>query len=395
MIFFYLLSILPAVIGAALWIFNKRIVLWEWAAATAAAFVLSGLFHLLALQGMTRDEECISGQIVSVRQFSAWQEAYEEAVYRTETYTVSVGSGKNRHRETRTRRVFDHWRPETRWHREYWQAYSNIDTTYDIDIGHYNKLVNKFGPVSKANGKRTTGEHNSHMIGGDPYDYVSNNRSSYIEPIVEVKSFENRIKAAPTVFSFIKVPPEIKVFDWPRPNSPWVTNRVLGTAQNKIRQNEWDKMNAVLGPQCQINLIIVGFDSDDTTLLQYQEAKFIGGKKNDLVISFCGSPDKPLSVKVFGWSESETCKRNIESWIVENGVSEKLIDYLKTEIPANYKRKDWHKWDYISIEPKISYYYWFLFCLIIVEGGLYWVFSQNFFDKEGKFSNVWETIANL
>lgn len=364
-------------IGAILWIVGKRIIWWEWLAGAASAFLLSGIFHLISAHGMTVDEECWSGQIVSARNFTAWQEYYQEAIYKTETYYT--GSGKDRQRHTR--RVFSHWSPRTRWHQEHWVAYSNINSKYSIDKSHFNKLVKNFGEVHSVRGDRTTGEHNSRMIGGDPNDYITENRTGFIEPITETKSFENRIKASPSVFSFVKVPKTINVFDWPRSDNPWESNRVMGSAKTMINPRKWDEMNATLGFKHHVNLIVVGLEGDDASLLQYQEAKWIGGKKNDVVIAYTGNPKKPSNVKVFGWTEKDILKQNIQSYVINNGVNNKLIDFLNQEIPENYVIKDWKKFDYISIEPAQRYIYMFLFFMIFTQGLLYWYFHENNIDK--------------
>ena len=121
------------------------------------------------------------------------------------------------------------------------------------------KLEKEFKHSAKEKGDRRTSEHNSRMIEGDPYDYISINKSGYIEPIVDIRSFDNRIKVAPSVFSFIKVPQDVKVFDWPRPDNPWHTNRVLGgIAKQAIPTRKWDELNAVLGPKYKVNLILIG-----------------------------------------------------------------------------------------------------------------------------------------
>lgn len=393
MLNFYLLSLIPAIIGAILWVTNKKIVLWEYLTGTIIAFILSGIFHFISIKGMTGDEEIWSGQIMSERFIPTWKEYYEYAVYRTETSTSTDSKGN---RTTTSYRVFDHWEPTTRLHNESWTAYSNINTSYSINAAHYVKLEKEFKHSYKVAGNRTTGEHNSRMIDGDKYDYISENRTGYIEPIVEIKNFENRIKAAPSVFSFTKVPPNIRVFDWPRPTNPWHTNRVLGgIAKKVIPTRKWDELNAVLGPKYKINLILAGFEANDPSLLQYQEAKFVGGKKNDLVISFCGPANKPQNVKVFGWTESDICKKNIESFIIENGVNEKLLTYLPEEIQNNYKIKDWNKFDYLNVEPDVEYYYWFFGILIFTQLGLYCFFHFNELNKMTTGYENFKSIFNM
>ena len=59
---FYLIALIPAAIGFALWLFSHKFALWEWAATTAIALATAGIIHALTIHGMTADEEVWSGQ---------------------------------------------------------------------------------------------------------------------------------------------------------------------------------------------------------------------------------------------------------------------------------------------------------------------------------------------
>ena len=140
----YLACLLPIFIGGVLFVLNKKIVWWEWLIGSCAGFLVAGIVHFTAFKSQTSDFETLSGQIVDCRKFSAWQEFYFEAIYKTETYTT--GFGKNR--QTHTRRVFSHWSPRTRWHSEYFVAYSNIGPVLilmatNILIGNKNGITKR------------------------------------------------------------------------------------------------------------------------------------------------------------------------------------------------------------------------------------------------------------
>ena len=332
--------------------------------------------HATALVGMTSDVETQSGQIVQSKEISAWQEYYEKAIYRTETYYTTDGKG---HRTRHTREVFSHWSPRTRWHDVNWQCYSNISTSYSITREHHYKLEKLFNDRQAVKGDRRTGEHNSRMIGGDPNDYVSNNKTGYIEPITKHASFENRIKAAPSVFSFVKPPPNT-VFSYPENNNPFNSDRLVGSAI-LLDKLAFDQMNARLGPKKKVNVIMVGFSNKPSTYGQMQQAEWIGGKKNDIVITFGGKNSKPDWVYVFGWTEKDIVKRDLESIVLKNGVTNETMRLIEEEIVKNYVLKDWSKFDYIQIEPPTWAYIVYGIVLLISQAGFYvWAFS-NFYDK--------------
>ena len=376
---FYLIALLPLVIGLCLWIFDKQVTWQEWLGSAAAGFVLAGIMHLVAVAGMTDDVETWSGEISLAKKYGEWQEWYQEAIYRTEVYYT--GSGKDR--QMHTRRVFDHWEARTRWHREYWMLYSNIDTEYGVDKPEYLQVVKDFGDIQHpVAGVRRTMEHNSKMIAGDPNDYESRSVSGYIYPVTDLRHFENRIKAAPTLFSFVKVPSNMPVHTWPK-NPNWrQSERLMGHASKLIDIKKWDDMNARLGPLKLVNVIMVGFINKDTMMGDWQQAKWIGGKKNDLVICFdMDTKDKVAWSQVFGWTEREDCKRNLETILLTNPINDDIIPLIEKEIRHSYIIKDWSKFDYITIEPPRWSYVVYILLMLMIQGGLYFWFHVNEFVK--------------
>jgi hypothetical protein len=159
---------------------------------------------------------------------------------------------------------------------------------------------------------------------------------------------------------------------------------VLGTAKSMISAYDWDVLNTQLGPTKKINLILVGFPAGTPSdMAQWQQAKWIGGKKNDLVICFAGGSliSKADWVNVFGWTEKDIVKHDIESLFLNNPINKDLIPKIAGEVNANYVKKDWHKFDYITIEPPTWSYWVYIIVMILVEGGLYFWFHYNEFDN--------------
>jgi hypothetical protein len=384
MLFFYLFALIPVIVGGILWIKNKAVIWQYWAISSGIAFALSGFMHIVAIHGQTSDIQTISGEIVEVRQFSAWTEFYEEAIYKTEyytereSYTYTTGSGKNSRTRTGTRnvrksrQVFSHWSPRTRFHSEHWKAYSNISTTYSIDKPKYLQIVKDFGGDNPVKGDRTTGEHSSRMIGGDPNDYLAQNKTGYTHPVTKLVTWENRVKAGPSTFSFRKLTKEQskKIKNWPENHNPWVSDRVINTPG--ISFMNWDQMNARLGPVKKVNVIIVKAESSDE--IELIQAKWIGGKKNDLVLAYCENGGIVNYTKVFGWTESEDVKSNLSEILLKNKIDDSIIPLIEKEIKSNYVIKDWSKFDYLTIEPPTWSYFVLVILMILIQGLLWYYF---------------------
>ncbi len=377
MLAFYLLALLPILIGGIMWIHNPKVNWIEFACGSALALLVAGIMHIVAIKGVTDDTQTLSGEIVQVRQFSQWREYYEYAVYRTETYTETQYSNGKSTTVTRTRQVFSHWQPTTRTHSEYWIAYSNIDSSYSIDKTFFLELEKKFGGSQPVAGDRTTGEHNSRMIGGDPNDYVSNNKSDYIQPVTKIEHWTNKIKGTgPSTFSFKKLTPEEigEVYDWPKNDNPWNSDRVLNAP---IDTAKWDRMNSRLGPSKHVNVIIANFDDKSPDIAELQRARWLNGKKNDLVLVYGkGWAD------CFGWTKSEIVKSNLRTILLDNPVDDGIIPLIEEEIRQNYEMREFEKdFDYLDIEPRGIHYFWLIFTMILTQGGFWFYAHKNQFDK--------------
>ena len=375
---FYFCALIPIAIGAFLLFKDKQVVWWEWLISAAVAFLLAAIIHGFAVWGMTSDIETWSGRVTKVSHYPQWIEEYRQE--HSETYYT--GTGKNRTSHTRTWYTTEH---ET--HYEHWVAtrdFGSYDDTINIEHPEFVEIGYKFGNRLFDDGNQSTSHWGGKFDGGDRNIYSIKDVTGYIEPATTTKSFENRIKAAPSVFSFSKVPTNITVYSWPN-NPDWRrSERLCGTASVLIDRYKWDCLNTALGATKKVNLVMVGFGIKDSSYGHWQQAKWIGGKKNDLVITFGGAThSNPAQwVYVFGWTESELVKKNLESLLMEYPMNDNIIPLIAKEVSQNYIKKDWHKFDYITLDPPAWSYWVYFITMILTQGGLYWYFHTNEFDKD-------------
>jgi len=381
---FYLIALIPSIIGAVLFMNNKAVHWGEWIGGTAIAFLVSGIMHGIAIYSMSADIETWSGKITHVSHFPRWVEQYRQS--HTRTYTTGSGDNKTTHTET-------YYTTEYDTHSEYWKAYLNfgaINEDRQIDINTFNQIKANFGNKVEDGGKQSS-DHGGHRSSGDNNIYTTHNRTGYVYPVTTIKHFENKIKASPTVFSFVAVPTNAPVYLWPE-NSNWmISDRLLGVSG--IDQREFDLMNSRLGPSKLVNVIMVGFNSSDTMLGQWQQAKWLNGKKNDLVICYGFNESGVLWTYCFGWTEKENCKRNLETIVLSNPINNEILPLIEKEIEANYVKKDWHKFSYISIEPPLWSYITLLIVMFLTQGG-FWVWAHfNQYDKNGQRHAIYGSLG--
>jgi hypothetical protein len=303
-------------------------------------------------------------------------EKYRVAIYKNKTRTRRDSNGRT-HMETE--RVFSHYETRYRTHPEYWKCHDNIGEDYGISRQMFQEIVEKFG------GAQSEKTDKSGFYSGDPNIYVANNKTGYVYPVVSLRSFENRIKAAPSVFSFAKVPKDIPVFPYPQNAVAWRSDRLVGTASKTFNLLEWDRLNARLGPSKKVNLILVGFETEDSSMGQWQEAAWLGGKKNDLVVCYGGrDPKRPSWVYVFGWTEKNIVKQNLTTMFLNQELGNQLLPKIEEEVRRNYVIKDWHKFDYITVEPPLWAYGCIFVVVAITQFGVWFWATKNDQDRGGR-----------
>jgi hypothetical protein len=375
-IFFYLIALIPLMVSIGFWIFNKNIHIIESIILTIIGFIISIIFHYSAINGMASDIQTYSGSILTAKKYSEWTEFYYKEIYKDETYyttetrtrTVNGKTERYTERVRHTREVFSHLEPRTRIHPEHFECSDTLDRTFSIDKSRFIDIATKFGQTKAQPGKRSNWgyrERGNTFKSGDQNDYVAINNNHYIYPVTDVKTWENKIKACPSIFSYIKVPDNIisSLFEYPKNNNKFISDRLVGNPSFNII--EWDQMNAKLGPMKKINVIAVNFPlKSDSTIADYLESYWIGGKKNDLVI--CFNSIKPTWCKTFGWTESNIVKNNINSIILNNKINSQSLKLIESEIIKNYKIKDWSKFDYLTVDIPMSYFIWCFIIQIII-----------------------------
>jgi hypothetical protein len=249
----------------------------------------------IAEGNLTSDRQILSGSVVRAMYVPPWTEYYEYAVYRTEYYyeteTYTDSKGRTQTRQVRcSREVFDHWEPTTRFHSEEYIVNDNINREFNVSASRYEHIKSKYGPETRSfEVTRSTGEHNSRQLRGDTKNYVLLNKQNVTYPVVANSTWTNKVKASSSIFKFAKVDEnDARLYNYPVADDKFEVSRLFGTA-NAINKFAWDQMNARLGPFKRVNVIACGFGDATMDIACMQESKWLGGKKNDMVICVGGT----------------------------------------------------------------------------------------------------------
>lgn len=372
MITFYFIALLPVLVGLYFWWKDDQVVWWEWLAGSAIAFVLAALFHAIAIESQCHDKEIFSGAIVSAEHHPWWQSRVS-----VDDYVTTTDSKGNTHR----RKVGSHY--EYSDHPEHWVCEADYGTytgsrMYDIEPDFFQRIADKFC----AGKLTTTSPYKSDFYRGDRHVYVAENKTGYCFPMTTKVSFQNRIKAAPSLYSYAPVPKDAKVFEYPSCSDPFQSDRLLGTAASTMPKRDFDVLCSMVGPMKKVNLIVIGFGDMDSEIAHLQEAAWIGGKKNDLVMCYGGKdPKKPSWAYVFGWTDKTLVKANLETILLENPVDATILPKIKDEVRKNYEIKQWKDFNYLQVDPPAWSYWVYVIVLILAQGGFWYWARINEFGK--------------
>lgn len=356
---FYFLALLPLLVGGLLFVFHKEINWAEWIGGAFLALLVAAIAHFFAIKGMTDDVETLSGQVVSVTYHPFW---IQKHVYYT-THKIGKVTYTIRHVVMIP-------------HPEHWSAKDSLEQELPINQSFFNELKMKLGATVN---KRYAGH--VEFYSGDNHIYITVNTTNVLEPTTRLQTWTNRIKGTPSTFSFLTPPSTIKVFSYPENNDRFKSDRLVGSAV-LLDTHLFDQMNSRLGPKKKVNVILVGMGDVPNKNADWQESAWLRGKQNDLVICWGGSNNHPAWVKTFSWG-SGLAMKNIQTLILEKGVSNEILPEIEKEIENGFQHPDWQRFDYLSIEIPMRYVIYYLIFMIIVQTGFWFYATNNQYDKIG------------
>lgn len=336
--------VISFIVGAIFWVYSKNIVWFEWVFAPIFAIIIGILLYYVLSLIICVDTQTLSGFVISTKYEPYWVEEDET-------------------RDSNGKIKVTHTTHYPTWYMTY--TTGEIDEI-EITQDEYNNIVKNFGGKTIAVlGYRPDFDY------GDRNDYITNNETRYLQPVVIPKKYINRLKNSTSLF----VKSEIQTIEYPYVKSNLESERLLGVAKKHFNLLEFDRMNARLGSVKKVNVIIVGFASENNMLGNKIEAQWQGGKKNDLVICY----GKGWAY-CFGWTEKDIVKRNLESIFLEK-ITPKTLSKVEKEIRENYVLKDWNKFNYIDVNFPLWTYFIFILVLGITQFLYFYIMKNNDLNK--------------
>ena len=358
---FLTLLLIPALVALAFLILGgRRITFKEFLCQLGAALVWAGICCAFIYFKNTHDTEHINGQVVSKR-MERVSCRHPYCCQWCESCTTDSKGNTSCHTYC-CRTCYDHPFDQD------WDVFSNVGRNWSID-------------TLDRQGLREPPRWTL-VQPGDPVSWVH--------------SYENYVKAAPgTLFKrdtredekkFPLPERKIEVYDYYHANQLVQVGTQLGDAQ--LWNRDIERVNSIVGPKKQANLVVVVVKGQGREFFEALQAKWLGGKKNDVVIVI--GVDSDLTVQwadVMAWSYNQMIRVELRDSLVEMGKldREKTIALAQDNILRNFNRKHMKDFKYLqaSFAPTgLQYAISICFGLLINLGlGIFFLKNDPFDDE--------------
>lgn len=327
--YFVLILIAPLLTCLAIKVFwNKDVPLTILSAAFVVGVLIAGAVWQLSKYSTVTDEEVWNGKIV--KKFSEHVSCSHS--YQCNCRMVSRGSGKDRYTTQECDTCYEH--------------------SYDIDW-----------ILKSSTGTHIAIARVDRRGDDEPPRFTT---AKIDEAVAEKHSFTNYIRGAPDkLFGFSGVLlnkyqnflPEypLSIYDYHHINRVIPVNFALPNA-DAWNQGLSDRLRE-LGPSRQANVVIVAVKTSDPRYAEALRAKWLGGKKNDVIVVL-GVPEYPKIewVSVLSWTKVEILKVNLREDLLQLGdMSDhnKVLDLIEGHIGKSFKRRHMSEFEYLkeAIEP--------------------------------------------
>lgn len=366
----YLLLLLVPIAGLHVWASHRyrgAVVWWESIVGIGVgALTAWGCIALGQLAG-GHDTETLSGAAYRATYVPEWKSNET----RTETYTT--GTGENRQTRSRTVRYVETHPPQ-------YELESDIGS-FRLRAAEWDTLCQTHGATLVATaGYRPgyrSGDRNDYWIdlsadGGGDEDLMPVGLGRPDFPVTRVALWDNRLEQSDSLLRLPRLAKgeaeRLGLPDYPESREGLsATNRVVGRGPMPTRA--WDRLNAHLGPQKQVNLILV-YLGEGTTVDTAVKLKqhWRNGKKNDLVL--CVDQADATWSYVFGWTKSDLVKQTAATALLEGPVDTSRIPAIWAAVYDDFEPYDWSQVARMPAPVPV----WALVLSLVVTAGAQWGF---------------------
>lgn len=324
-----------------LFCYRRELVWWELLVLLAVPALIIAIVKATAEYSQTRDTEYWGGWAVDVRYYEDW----DEYIHQTCTRTVSCG------KDCTTTQVYDCSYVD--YHPEYWELNGSNGENVRIGRERFEFLCNQFGSKNFIDMNR-----NYYTTDGDMYIGKWDGKTELLEPVTSIHSWENRVQASRSVFKFEEIKDRGALYDYPGLSDGYKQPVVLGnlSVNQSLGVKRMEYWNAVLGARKRVRLYTLIYRNQPMQKALDQQSYWMGGNKNEFNIAVgLDNDDRVQWAQVFSWSDIEGLKVDAKNYIIGQSTFNLVAfaDWLGPEINKRWAKKNFHDFDYLSIDPPL------------------------------------------
>lgn len=333
--------------------YKKKIVFWELILLIAPSALIILIMSFSFIKSKEQDTEYLGSYITKVTYYEDWNEkvSCRHPIYCTRTYPC--GTSKSPRTCTSSYICGYHHPFDVDYHPEYWSKSSNTGASYNISHFEYERLKRRF------NNKEYFVElnRNYHTNDGDAYSTdwkIGDIMNS--ENLTTESSYENKVRVSHSIFKFENINDKTKKL-WRLYDYPKVINNyqpvVLGKSIPFILDRKIQHINSWYGSHNQFRMYILFFYNQSMEAAFKQRSYWEGGNKNEFVVCVGSDNNDNLQwVKAFSWMDKPDLEVRVEDWFNDNKKINlsKFSNWIPSQIPQHWKRKNFKDFDYLSVE---------------------------------------------
>jgi hypothetical protein len=372
---------LVVVLATTIFLLTKhrdKVVLWEFAGLWVVSILVVSLGQCSAESFQTHDTEYWGGWVVNANYEERWNE--EVPCSHTKYCTRTDSNGRIESYSCGTEHAYD-----VDNHPPKWYVYTSNKETLMISQSQYQQLVAKFGT-----GETFVDMHRSyHSIDGNKYVATWSGIDQTLESAFTSHSYENRVQAAESVYSFQDVSNEDKkmygLWEYPELQGYYMPALLGAWGPGASEANQrLVKFNAKFGKSKQVRVWVVVFKNQPREAGFKQEALWKRGNKNEFVITVGLNDRGEIQwCYPFSWTEVEILKVEARN-LFEDRKGEvvdyaQVTDWIEKAIPEKWVRKQFVDFSYLSVTPS-GWAIFFVILILILVNFLYgyWVVMNEF-----------------
>lgn len=374
--------LIPVLTAIVLWYFFERQTLWwEFLVPFIVSVVMVVTMKLGVEEASIRSEEYWGSFVERVEYYEEWDEWIDQTCTRE---CCCDKDGKNCSTETYDCSYRRHHDPE-------WLLINTIGETISISKQEYERIKRKLGNSTFIDLNR-----DYYRIDGDMYASKWGHDASNAIPVTTLHYYENRVKASDaSVFHFDDLDEEdiahYGLKQYPPITDSYKMDAVLGdSTSDAARANAKLKyLNGALGHSKQVCVFLLVFKNQPLEAAFKQEAYWKGANMNEFVVCIGINDDREVQWgKVISWTTNERLKIDVTNMLNQqkrlNLLS--IVDQLHPMIADGFQRRDFHEFNYLTVEPPTWAIVLTYVLVILVNVGLSWWIATNEHGGDSGFS---------